>query len=57
MFVKPTGDHWHKTIWKLLTDPAIELVLTIALVLVATGFMIQSDPFQPGAGVPIFGRR
>ena len=43
----------HK-IWKLLTNPAIELVVTILLVMVATWYLIEigsTDPF------PVFGRR
>jgi hypothetical protein len=41
-------------IWKLLTHPAIELVVTILLVMVATWFLIESGPTDP---LPLFGRR
>ena len=47
--------NWQK-IWKLLTNPAIELVLTIALVMVATWYLIQAEPIDPTA-FPLFGRR
>ena len=49
-------DTWHRTFWKLLTNPAIELVVTIALVMVATWYLIQAEPIDPTA-FPLFGRR
>ena len=48
--------HWHRTLWKLLTNPAIEIVVTVALVMVATWYLIQAEPIDPTA-FPLFGRR
>ena len=46
--------NWHRTLWKLLSNPAIELVVTIALVMVATWYLIQAGPYD---ALPVFGRR
>jgi hypothetical protein len=55
--LRSTGGDWQKAIWKLLTNPALELVATIALVMVATWFLIQNDVVQQGAQLPLFGHR
>ena len=47
---------WHRTLWKLLTNPGAELVATLAVVMVATWYLIQAGPYDPLA-VPLFGRR
>ena len=56
--MKPNHGNWQKTLWKLLTNPAIELVATIALVMFATWYLIQAEAVTPhlGSGV-VFGRR
>ena len=48
---------WRKTLWKLLTNPAIELVATIVLVMIATWYLMQTEAVAPslGSGV-LFGR-
>ncbi|HEX5129765.1 MAG TPA: hypothetical protein VFV90_08465 [Usitatibacter sp.] len=42
----------HK-IWKLLTNPAIELVVTVLLAMVATWYLIETGPTD---AFPVFGR-
>jgi hypothetical protein len=55
--LKTNHGNWQKTLWKLLTNPAIELVATIAVVMVATWYLIQTESVAPtlGTGV-LFGR-
>lgn len=55
--MKPINGNLQKTLWKLLTNPAIELVATIAVVMVATWYLIQTEAVAPnlGSGV-LFGR-
>jgi hypothetical protein len=50
---------WQKTIWKIVTNPAIEVVATLVVVLVATWYLILTDAVQPGVNVPpvLFGRK
>ena len=55
--MRTTDGYWQKAIWKLLTNPALELVATIALVMVATWFLIQNDGVQQGVHLPLFGHR
>ena len=40
-------------LWKLLSNPAIELVATLLVVMVATWYLIDSGPNLP---LPLFGR-
>ena len=55
--MRPTDGNWQRTIWKILTNPAIELVATIAVVMVATWFLIQNDVVQQGVHLPLFGHK
>ena len=49
---------WQRIIWKLVTNPAIELVATIAIVMVATWYLVDTQATTPERGVPVvFGRR
>jgi hypothetical protein len=41
-------------LWKLLTNPGIELVATIVVVMVATWYLIESGSVD---AFPVFGRR
>lgn len=50
-----SNGQWQKTIWRILSDPTMEVVATIAVVLVVAWFMIQSGGLHPGAFVG-FGR-
>jgi hypothetical protein len=43
-----------KRLWNLLNNPAIELVVTLVVVMVATWYLIESGPTDP---LPLFGRR
>ena len=43
-----------KRIWKLLSNPAIELVVTLVVVMVATWYLLDSGTTDP---LPPFGRR
>ena len=44
-------------LWKLLTNPAFEVVATIVAVLLATWFVIGSEALQGSADLPLFGTR
>jgi hypothetical protein len=55
--LKPIHGNWQKTIWKLLTNPAIELVVTILLVMIATWYLFQTEGVDARIGLPPFGRR
>jgi hypothetical protein len=55
--LRPTHGNWQKVIWRLLANPALELVATIALVMVATWYLIQNDVVQQGVHLPFFGQR
>jgi hypothetical protein len=55
--LKPNDGNWQKKLWKLLTNPAIELVATIAVVMFATWYLIQTEAVAPNLGSAVlFGR-
>ena len=46
--------NWQRWIWRLLSNPAIEVVATLVVVMVAAWFLIESGPRD---AFPLFGRR
>lgn len=49
-----TQQHWQR-LWKLLTNPAIEVIATILVVMVATWYLIETNGSTEL--LPLFGRR
>jgi hypothetical protein len=46
-----------KWLWKILTNPALEVVATIVVVLIATWFLVSYEAFQTGsATLPVLGK-
>lgn len=37
------GTQWQKTLWKIIRNPAIEVVAAIVVVLLATWLIVQND--------------
>jgi hypothetical protein len=37
------GTHWQKVLWKIIRNPAIEVVAAIVVVLFATWLVVQSE--------------
>lgn len=37
------GTEWQKTLWKIIRNPALEVVAAIVLVLLATWLIVQSE--------------
>ena len=57
-YVKGKPGNWQRAIWKLVTNPAIEMVATILVVMVATWYVVDTQVSYPERGVPVpFGRR
>ena len=48
-----THHGYRQRFWKLLSNPALEVVVTLLVVLVATWYLIDSGPTDP---LPLFGR-
>ena len=48
-------DHYRQRLWKLLTNPAIEVIATILVVMVATWYLIETNGSVDT--LPPFGRR
>ena len=44
-------------LWKILTNPAFEVIAAIVVVLLATWFVIGSEALTNGADLPVFGTR
>jgi len=37
------GSHWQKTLWKIVRNPAVEVVAAIVLVLIAAWVVIDTE--------------
>lgn len=49
---------WRKILWKIVTNPALEVVVTIAVVLVAAWLLIQTEAVQSSGNLPfLFGHK
>ena len=52
------GYGWQKTLWKIVSNPAIEVIAAIVVVLFAAWFVIATDAEQRSSHVPvIFGHK
>ena len=47
MQLRRLGNDWQKAIWKVLTNPAVEVVAAILAVLLAAWIVIQTDLEHP----------
>ena len=43
MQLRLNGHEWQKAIWKLLSNPAVEVVAAILVVLMAAWFVVQTE--------------
>ncbi|HEY4998650.1 MAG TPA: hypothetical protein VII36_05880 [Usitatibacter sp.] len=51
------GTNWQKTLWKIIRNPAIEVIATIVVVLLATWLLVQSEAENRLSVFPVpFGR-
>ena len=44
-------------LWKIVTNPAFEVIAAIVVVLLATWFVIGTEGLPNGADLPLFGTR
>ena len=44
---------WQNALWKILTNPAFEVVAAIVVVLIAAWFVIDTDVFHRSAPVAV----
>ena len=44
---------WQAAIWKILTNPATEVIVAIVLVLIAAWFVIDTDVFHRSAPLAV----
>ena len=50
MHVRHIGNDWQKALWKILSNPAIEVVAAIVVVVFATWIVVLTDVEQRGLG-------
>lgn len=53
MHLRLIGNGWQKTLWKILSNPAIEVVAAIVIVLVSVWIVVQTDTEQRSSHVPV----
>ena len=55
---KNPGYDWQKTLWKIVSNPAMEVLAAIAVVLFATWIVIQTEVEQKAQIFPVpFGQK
>ena len=49
--------NWQKAFWKIVSDPTVEVVATLVVVMVATWFVLQNEAAVGQESLVLFGRR
>ncbi len=58
MQLKTLGTDWQKTLWKIVSNPAIEVLAAIVVVVFATWIVVQTEVDQKHPAFPVlFGAR
>lgn len=57
MHLRLIGYGWQKTLWKIVRNPAIEVIAAIVVVLFAAWIVIATDTEQRSSHVPVFGHK
>jgi hypothetical protein len=55
--LRATLEHWQKTVWKVVSAPGAEVMMTLAVVMLATWFLLEDGAVLHGAGFPLFAHR
>lgn len=53
MQLRTNGYGWQKALWKIVSNPAIEVIVAIVVVLFAAWFVVQTDVEQRSSHVPL----
>lgn len=53
MHLKWAGNEWQKTLRKIVTNPALEVIAAIVLVMIAAWFVIQTETEQRSTPFPV----
>jgi len=53
MHTRVDGFHWHKQVWKVVTNPAIEVAAAIVAVLLAAWVVVQTEMEHRLPQVPV----
>jgi hypothetical protein len=53
MHLRLIGNGWQKTLWKIVSNPAIEVVAAIVVVLFAAWIVVTTDVDQRSSHVPL----
>jgi hypothetical protein len=53
MQLKTLGTDWQKTLWKIVSNPAIEVMAAIVVVMFAAWIVIQTEVEQKNPAFPV----
>ena len=53
MQIRSLGSGWQRTLWKIVSNPAIEVVAAIVVVAFATWIVIQTEAEQKHQAFPV----
>ncbi len=53
MQLRVSEHSWHRTLWKIVTNPATEVVVAMVVVLLAAWVVVQTDVEQRSVRLPL----
>jgi hypothetical protein len=58
MHIRAIATEWQKTLWKIVTNPAIEVIAAIVVVLLAAWLVVETEVEHNNRMLPVpFGHR
>ena len=48
------GNDWYKVLWRLVTTPAVEVIVAIVVVLLSAWIVVQTEAEHRGTLFPLF---
>lgn len=58
MQLKSLGHEWQKTLWRIVSNPAVEVIAAIVLVVLAAVVVVQAEIDQRSTPFPLlYGRK
>jgi membrane-bound ClpP family serine protease len=57
MTTKCTNNHWYKRLWRILSNPTLDVIVAMVVVILAAWIVIESETQQKHPYPVLFGNR
>ena len=57
MTTKCTNNHWYKRLWRILSNPTLDVIVAMVVVILAAWVVIQTETEQKNTFPVLFGNR